>query len=134
MANPKYLLILAVLVTSLTYADDMAVAEDKAEHAEKYCDFNLYLPAKSEGAQDTLLLERSDLSSLNSTTDNNTVQWTIEVADHALSRWKTANKEHIGLPMRIYCGDELISSPVVRAPLGKRFRVTGMDKDARRIR
>ncbi|MAA62457.1 UNVERIFIED_ORG: hypothetical protein DFO82_0618 [Idiomarina abyssalis] len=130
MTNFKYILVLALLVSAFTYADDTAIAEDK----EKYCDFNLYLPAKSEGAPDTLLLERSDLSSLNTTTDNNTVQWTIEVADHALSKWKAASKEHIGLPMRIYCGDELISSPVVRAPLGKKFRVTGMDEGARRIR
>lgn len=134
MANFKYIMVFAVLVSTFTYADDIAIAEDKAEHEEKYCDFNLYLPAKSEGTPDTLLLERSDLSSLNTTTDNNTVQWTIEVADHALSKWKAASKKHIGLPMRIYCGDELISSPVVRAPLGKKFRVTGMDEGARRIR
>ncbi|MCP1339579.1 hypothetical protein NJR55_08210 [Idiomarina sp. M1R2S28] len=139
MADFKYPLILAVLVTSFTYADDTAVAEDRAEqkkieHKEKHCDFNLYLPAKSERAPDTILLERSDLSSLNATTDNNTVQWTIEVADHALAKWEAASADHIGLSMLIYCGDELISSPVVRAPLGKKFRVTGMDEGARRIR
>jgi len=49
LTNFKYILVLALLVSAFTYADDTAIAEDK----EKYCDFNLYLPAKSEGAPDT---------------------------------------------------------------------------------
>lgn len=134
MANFKHIPILVVLVSTFTYADDTASLKDKAEYKEKYCDFNLYLPAKSEGTSEILLLERSDLSSLNTTTDNNTVQWVIEVADHALAKWEVASADHIGLSMLIYCGDELISNPVVRTPLGKKFKVTGMDKDARRIR
>lgn len=133
MANLKYVVVLMSFLSVFAQANDTSI---EAENPE-YCDFRLYLPAEKEGESDILLLERSDISALNTTisdTDNNSVQWNIEVADHALSKWKTASEKHIGLPMRIYCGDELISSPVVRAPLGKQFKVMGMKEDARRIR
>lgn len=134
MANLKYMLLVTSFLSVFAQASDTSIETENAE----YCDFRLYLPSEKKGASDTLLLERSDISTLRTTIDendnNNGLQWQIEVADHALSRWKTASKKHIGLPMRIYCGDELIASPVVRAPLGKQFKVMGMKEDARRIR
>ncbi len=134
MANLKYIFLLTSFLSVFAQASDTSIETENAE----YCDFRLYLPSEKKGASDILLLERSDIDTLRTTIDendnNNGLQWTIEVADHALSKWKAASKEHIGLPMRIYCGDELISNPVVRAPLGKKFIVTGMDEGARRIR
>lgn len=106
-------------------------ASAQADNAE-YCDFRLYAPAQSDGESDILVLQRSDLQGMSWSEEGDWLFWNIEVADHAMTKWNDAIADSVGLSMSVYCGEELIASPVIRMPLGQKFKVTGMETEAGR--
>ena len=123
------------LVAGLMTIASAVVAGDTptTEHSNaEYCDFRLYAPAEEEGDRSNLLLQRSDLNKMVWTEDNGWLFWNIEVAEHARGEWEQIINDSVGLTLSIYCGDELIASPTIRAPLGYEFKIAGMENSQRR--
>lgn len=126
---------LTLVAVLMTIASAVVVAGDTptTEHSNaEYCDFRLYAPDEAESDTGNLLLERSDLNNMFWAEEDGWLYWYIEVADHARDEWEQVISESVGLSISIYCGDELIANPTIRAPLGYEFKIAGLESNQRR--